>query len=322
MNREPTHQEQPQSKIVIAAPTIKEMESMGVIDPSFHLEHFPGMIEWYEQIAEKHPDIRDGLESCLILDPWLYNHNAFEVYKGILGYTKQYPEKRILLVSFLSPAELEKSMPGFSKFVQLPQVVGFSRLPTTYEDLEEIFANSSVDDQIAYELHHTFVIETLRDVRHVLKRGKPTTDEQKLIYAQEIERAREVLGFSKDTPDDMVELSVMNYKDSITKVFMGDLDGVYCDVDGTLLRHDGSFNEEVWNIVLKYEAEGKPVSIWTGGDVEDAIRRLASTPAAGYPVLSKIDFAGAKAEIIIDNEFEHTLEVEMGITAETFIQIP
>ena len=97
------------------------------------------------------------------------------------------------------------------------------------------------------------------------------------------------------------------------------LEGVYCDVEGTLLV-DGKLNEKVVKALSYYWSEKKKITIWTDGDVDDIFTKLRML-GVPHSIVSKHDYAGATAEIVIDDMDEFSFAATTKIAAGEFIRV-
>ncbi len=105
------------------------------------------------------------------------------------------------------------------------------------------------------------------------------------------------------------------------------IEGAYVDVDGTLIEYVpiGSDKEgkqelrpEVVGLLKKYEQEWKEIIIWTGWDVKKKEKRLRELGIT-WPVVSKYDYAGATAEIVVDDTDKGAFVMQSKILPETYI---
>lgn len=95
--------------------------------------------------------------------------------------------------------------------------------------------------------------------------------------------------------------------------------GIFCDVAGTLLNTRGDLNKRLAEY-LRVQSEYKSITLWTGGDVESARKKLSSL--VPWKVTSKLYFESATVEIAIDDTTEETLKKDYGFNADSFIKAP
>ncbi len=97
------------------------------------------------------------------------------------------------------------------------------------------------------------------------------------------------------------------------------LDGVYCDAEGTLLV-DGKLNDKVVKALVYYFTEGEKITIWTDGNLSEIFTKLRMMGVM-HLIVSKHDYAGAKAKIVIDDMKEYEFSALTKISAEKFIHV-
>jgi hypothetical protein len=97
------------------------------------------------------------------------------------------------------------------------------------------------------------------------------------------------------------------------------IEGVYCDIEGTLFNGE-ELNTKTLDMLKEFEAQGKNITLWTDGDITK-LQMLLDKAEIKYPLKSKIDHAGASAEIVIDNEDNNTFSAKTKIYAKKFIKI-
>ena len=106
------------------------------------------------------------------------------------------------------------------------------------------------------------------------------------------------------------------------KNLIGDeiIEGVFCDIEGTIFTSTGEVNEKVLQMLEKEEGK-RAVSIWTGGDVKEFQKKLYRLEVKKFPVLSKYSFRGCEVEIAIDDLSQDEFEKRYGIKVHKYIQV-
>ena len=167
--------------------------------------------------------------------------------------------------------------------------------------------------------------KTLRVLQHDLKDYVIAEKGEK--YAKIIADARKLFGFNPEMSDTEVEQFILASKGNVPEVMHGNIEGVFTDFDDTLILKDGTLNEKVVNMLKEFAAAGKKVTIWTGGDPAEAAKKLEKlgdnedvTFLKGLKLVSKYDFAGATAEIVIDDMAQEALGIMFKIRAKKFIK--
>jgi len=156
-------------------------------------------------------------------------------------------------------------------------------------------------------------------LRHDLK---PYVIEQKgETYQSIIAEARKQFAIKDLASDEQVVDFIVNSRPNLPEKMRCNIDGVYCDLDDTLMMRDGSLNAEAVAILERYAAQGKRIIIWTGGDLEEAKMKLAGTVLEKYALASKYDYTGATAEIVIDNVSLEKFSLQYGIKVKKYVRL-
>lgn len=238
-----------------------------------------------------------------------------------LHYAKAHPEEDILLLSFLAVEDfLRINNHKIPLLLSLPNCF-FDRLPLNKISLNGYQNNETIKqrtgkslDVIVSSLNHT-TYRHLNDSEESIRSALVERAEQVEIlrhYFSELRHleGREFISKLKDLNDEIL----------IEEVMAGqDIFGVYCDIEGTLLIND-MLQEEVLNKLNAYSEQGLTVTIWTLGDVEH-YSRLIGSMGIKYPVRSKMDYFGATAEIVIDDDSEESFRAKTKINPKKFIRV-
>ena len=98
------------------------------------------------------------------------------------------------------------------------------------------------------------------------------------------------------------------------------LNGVYCDLAGTLFKiGTGEVDENILAILKEY-SKTQNVTLWTGGDLDDAQKDLDSAKI-DFPLVSKYRHEGDNAEIVIDDLPQSDFEKRYKICSREYIQV-
>ena len=98
-------------------------------------------------------------------------------------------------------------------------------------------------------------------------------------------------------------------------------EGVFVDRDWCIYSNTNkAFNQDVIDLVKKYEQEGKQIKIWTQGNTE-LKQKLLDEAGLAYIVESKTDYKWWTVEISIDNDSEETLYGKAKIKSEHHVQV-
>jgi hypothetical protein len=140
-------------------------------------------------------------------------------------------------------------------------------------------------------------------------------------YRGIITTARREFGIKDSATDQQVEDFISKTRLDLQEKMQGEITGVYCDLDDTAMLQDGSINAEVLKMLEQFTAEGKNVMIWTGGNLDEAKAKIAGTALEKFPVVSKLDYTGATAEIVIDNVSVEKFCLQYGIKPQKYVRV-
>lgn len=172
----------------------------------------------------------------------------------------------------------------------------------------------TVADQARRDLSHIF-----HDMKYVKDWNNPTEVERHR-FDPSIEYVRTHFPVMAEASLEEILEFLRSVSDSRPEPMKGQrIEGVYCDVEGTILV-DGQLNEKVVAMLQEYEQQGKTITVWTDGNIEEIKPKLESLGMM-YPLKSKFDHAGALAEIVIDDQDEYTFGARTKIAAEKFIRV-
>lgn len=213
----------------------------------------------------------------------------------------------ILIQSFLSN-ELIRDM-RYHALLGYPNV-SFVRLPLSLAELVEaiklIGSKPRPADPLAIALLGVKdPAEFAGTLNHDLK---GPVDEPRIL-----ERAR-AAGY--EGSDEAILIRIRDFRTTPLTPFAGQqFPDLFCDVEGTLIV-DGQLNDRVVTYLRK-QAEVRPITIWTGGNVQEYRRQLANK--LPYKVVSKYLFGGTTITTAIDNEIRGWLEKSYRFNIEQLI---
>ena len=241
------------------------------------------------------------------------------------------PEKAPIIFSSFMPEEyFANGANGYSdekgdKFHSLmaKKRVGFLQLPFTSESLvekyKELLKDEKEEDTLAIEINRINSFEKeMGSIKHTADRyiGE-NSDYAKQIVTKAVSEAR-VIGLIGS--DEEVAEQIKNFKHQPkSSIFAGKFfPGVYCDIEGTLLK-DGEINIPVLE-KLKELSKEKPITLWTGGKIEDLKKILASNGII-WKLISKNDLTGAEVETAYDDEDFSVFFGKYGVKVRDFNKI-
>ncbi|OGD34347.1 hypothetical protein A2988_02355 [Candidatus Azambacteria bacterium RIFCSPLOWO2_01_FULL_46_25] len=95
--------------------------------------------------------------------------------------------------------------------------------------------------------------------------------------------------------------------------------GVFCDIEGTLIV-GGKINASVLKKLREYAAT-KPVTLWTGGSLDEAEKELTKEGIIDFPLVSKYGFEGCHVEVVMDDLGEKEFKERYHIAPQKYIKI-
>lgn len=223
----------------------------------------------------------------------------------------------LVLIGLIRPdqAKLGES-PAFQALVARPRVryvdVIGNFLPGTIQAINEVRCAQAIPltpVQQLCELRLRISQTELGYIRHDLKYAPSGSDKEKQLLA----RARQA-GLSGD---DRTLRAALESTATVPAelVCRGQrFAGIFCDVEGTLLKADGTVNSHVHGLLQEAATTGRAVTVWTGGDPVYITGKLQQAGLT-YQVVRKGDFVGATVEEAIDDNLD-ALREEYKITAE------
>ena len=224
------------------------------------------------------------------------------------------PKIPLILVGFDNKERLKGDL-KLTTILARPRCV-YVKLPCKLEDLKEAIkeAKSEPRKQMAVALEKaTELEETKRQVGYIKHLSCYREGDAEKVR----NLAEEKLGWVGTGEEIMKRLAEFRSEREMAKYFSGTtIPGVFCDVEGTLLDWNGNLNQEVVAMLEKYEAEGKAVSLWSGGDPKEILQKLKDIK---WPFLSKYDFEGCVMETVIDDVPSAKLQKDYGIQAKQYV---
>lgn len=202
-----------------------------------------------------------------------------------------------------------------------PHVV-FSRHPTSATEMERLLKHAIPGirpaDPLALKLLEVESPENSFGVlRHDLSHALGTNQERKSDW---FARARRHFGEFSD--EDLVRM-VRNGEDSNARSPLAgqEFPDVCVDVEGTLFDQNGTFRDNVLQEVSTFANEhGKPVTIWTGGSIEEATKRIR-TAGITWKIAAKASLRNAKVYAIFDDLPNKDFNRQYAVNYEQYFQV-
>lgn len=227
-------------------------------------------------------------------------------------------ERPIIFYSFDNQEQLEmRGHPASRLFYRSD--VGFVKMPVQLEELKKLYdtlvsgkkiANPAAEAFFGIKVKQNFISILLHDFSHKDLRPKVLEKAKKEFgfEGSEDEIANQ-LRFAQGEAADLAEVEEWKGKT---------FPGVFCDIEGTLF-FDTKIKNEVLEMLKKY-SETKPVTLWSGGDLEETKEKLIANGVV-YPLVSKYAFKGCRVEIVIDDLPQAGFEERYKICSREYIQV-
>lgn len=211
-------------------------------------------------------------------------------------------EGPIILYSAMTRAELAKDM-RFNALLGR-RGIGFRKTPfriqAVVDLVDKLACDEKTEDLLAQKLVNGFIKPGLMSIlRHALENaiGNESQDRIQMI----LKRARHEIGMTG--PDETIIANILDRSEKPAEgMFPGQsFPGVFCDIEGTILLDGNQINHPLVDRLHDFEKEGQPVTLWTGGDVEELANRmiLAELP---WKVIPKQILAGSTVWTVFDDE--------------------
>lgn len=236
-------------------------------------------------------------------------------------------DSKILLFGFTGLDRIRGMKPKID-LVLARKNVRFIRLPFTPQQAIEIFKSEqteNIDMEKLTEIQDREISGKVGQLIHMIHISSP--DELSNLRPDDAERLPKMIAESKkyfpalqDKRDQEIVQFLFSLRQNVPEVMKGqNIEGVFCDIEGTLFNGE-ELNRDTLLKLEEFEKEGKRITLWTDGDVTQ-LQELLEKNNVKYPLKSKIDFAGACAEIVIDNDDNNTFSGKTKIFAKTFIKV-
>ena len=232
------------------------------------------------------------------------------------------PSKKILLSALLPIEFIRKQRPEVDVLLKRA-TVRFMRSPCTLDEIINSWSNLSehVVDANALEAYNQRQIASILHILKVADPKQPKNDNEQAMVDRTVAEAKSFFPSLVSASDHEVIDFLFEASNGRPLVKKGEwLEGVFCDIDGTLII-DGNINEKTLSLLKKYDSEGKQITLWTDGDVK-VTESILTDRGISYPLVQKIDYAGAEVEIAIDDFDEFAFTARTKITARTFVPAP
>jgi hypothetical protein len=196
---------------------------------------------------------------------------------------------------------------------------GYIQLPFLVEDILSLYKSLLVEDKE----EDTLSIEIERINSYNKGMGIIQHNAQHKLHDQKV--AQCAIGEARElgvvgTDQEIIEV-IKNFKHESLRSYSFSgryFPGVFCDIEGTLIV-DQEINQSMLK-TLKEMGRTKPITLWTGGDVEKLEKKLLENKIF-WKLVSKNNFAGAEVEIAFDDEEKSEFKQKYNIKVRDFRKI-
>lgn len=243
-------------------------------------------------------------------------------FKGIdIALSLDTKEAPVILTSFMPMEYFLKEQKFRDKFNALigKKRFGYIQLPFLVEDILSLYKSLLVEDKE----EDTLSIEIERINSYNKGMGIIQHNAQHKLHDQKV--AQWAIGEARElgvvgTDQEIIEV-IKNFKhESLRSYSFSEryFPGVFCDIEGTLIV-DQEINQSMLK-TLKEMGRTKPITLWTGGDVEKLEKKLLENKIF-WKLVSKNNFAGAEVEIAFDDEEKSEFKQKYNIKVRDFRKI-
>lgn len=282
--------------------------------------------ENFADILSRHLSSEEGEFFFVCAEYQRPGHNdELSDFKGLDVALTLNPDKSPIIFCSFMPESYFTSKDFSSRFHALmaKKRVAFMQIPFTPDMIvvkyKELIGDKKEEDLLAIEINRINQFEIkISTIRHDFGRYfKENSDYAKQMTSKAVTQAREVGLIGSE--EEVIE-QIMNFKHlPKNSVLAGKFfPGVFCDVEDTLLQGN-SINQTMFGL-LKNFSEEKPITLWTGGDIEKLGKILAQNGIT-WKLVSKYDLAGAEVEIAYDDEDFSVFFEKYGVKVKNFNKI-
>jgi hypothetical protein len=230
-------------------------------------------------------------------------------FRGLdIALTLNPEESPIIFCSFMPESYFASNKQLSHKFYALmaKNRVGFARIPEIlapgqwFAKYKELLLQTKEEDTLALEINLTTLYEEkMGTIQHRVQLCfRDNTEHSKSEIAWAVSEAKNI---GVTGSDEEIALQIQNFKRKpVNSIYAGKyFPGIFCDIEGTLFK-DGMINEILIK-TLQSLSRSKPITLWTGGDI-DSLKKLLITNGITWKLVSKSSFTGAEVESAFDDE--------------------
>lgn len=229
----------------------------------------------------------------------------------------------VVILGFLSHEMLVSGDKSTQWFAAMGYAnVAFCRLPAQASDissaLESIRSGNRKSDPLAIALLGvTKARATISSLHHDITYALRDTE----AMTRWENNARTIFGDKEQSELlSLVQTADVSDWDLAKGQFEGQIFPDVCiDIEGTILDSNGNVRHEVLTLAQQ-KANGGPITVWTGGDVESLSKQLRKAGIL-WKIISKQTMRGASVRMIIDDQPEASFRSGYGVGYQEYIQV-
>lgn len=250
-------------------------------------------------------------------------------YGGIDKVVELAPQGHKIILASMTPSVQLSSRAPFQVAMSYPNVLFVDAL-RLISDLRLILGwwklNSRPENLLARRVfsHPSMQMDVMGVIRHDLghaQRAEAGSTQREEMDRRWIPLAQTLFGdLNREALIAAIELQQQQNGEPNFAPFQGEsYNVVCCDVEGTLIGTDGTFNDELF-ADLKKLGDSMPIVLWTGGDIK-AVGKKLQEAGVSYPLVPKGLLRGVTVSHAIDDLPEEEFTSTYGITAEKYQRI-
>lgn len=260
----------------------------------------------------------DATAICLELEP---RHSQYSGFDRVLELA---PSGQPVVMLAFSPDWMLAADRRFHLAMSYPNV-HLARLPQSVEGIatviREIFEGApwrcSLDNPLVRAVFDLPISQEnelagiAHDLGHAL-RAEEGSPRQAELDGRWMPRAQALFGTHLGRAELIEAIEALGQPPADYAPLAGEIfDVLCCDVEGTLIRSDGTLDEGFYQQNIQYPGD-RPVVLWTGGNLKAVDKQLRDLHVA-LPLISKGVMRGATVAIAIDDEPEDVFFEKYGI---------
>ena len=255
-----------------------------------------------------------------------HTNDKLSDFKGLdVALTLNPEEAPIILCSFMDEKYFTENFSDKFHALMAKKRVCFVRLPYVFtpkqwlDKYQELLKDNKEEDTLAIEINRINSFE--QEMGHIQHRVQSCFRDDSIYAKEQIANAVvEARGIGATGSDEEIALQIRDFKRQPKNSILAGkfFPGVFCDIENTLIV-DGKVNTSMLTTLQTFSLS-KPITLWTGGKVED-LQKILTQNEIIWKLISKTDLTGATVEIAYDDEEYSVFFEKYGIKVNEFRKI-